>query len=137
MELPVRTPEQRAADLEKAAEVRKARAKVKQLLKQGSVTLPAVLKDAATDDTIAKMKVLALIQAMPGVGKVKATEIMGRHRDRGEPPRRRARIEPAAATRGRVRRVVSCPASHVCHCGVTGGTQVGNDRATQAPMTAT
>ena len=78
MELPVRTPEQRAADLEKAAEVRKARAKVKQLLKQGSVSLTVVLKDAATDDTIAKMKVLALIQAMPGVGKVRAVQIMGR-----------------------------------------------------------
>ena len=78
MALPTLTREDREAALLKAAEVRKARAEVKKLLKQGSVTLPAVLKDAATDDAIAKMKVLALVESMPGVGKIRAGQIMER-----------------------------------------------------------
>ena len=78
MALPTMTPEQRTAALEKAARVRTERAEVKKLLKQGSVTLPAVLKDGATDDAIAKMKVLALVESMPGVGKVRAKQIMER-----------------------------------------------------------
>ena len=75
---PVRSAEQRTAALEKAAWVRFQRAEIKKLLKQGAVTLPAVLKDGATDDAIAKMKVLALVESMPGVGKVKAGQIMER-----------------------------------------------------------
>ncbi len=78
MALPIRTPEQRAADLEKAARTRTQRAEVKKLLKQGTTTLPNVLRDAAEDDALGKMKVLALLLSMPGVGKVRATEIMGR-----------------------------------------------------------
>ena len=76
--LPTITPEQRAAALERAAQVRAERAEVKKLLKQGTTTLPAVLADAAHNDAIAKMKVLALILSMPGVGKVRAGQIMER-----------------------------------------------------------
>ena len=99
MALPIQTAEDREAALLKAAEVRKARAEVKKLLKQGSVTLPAVLKDAATDDAIAKMKVLALVESMPGVGKVRAGQIMERlqidpsRRVRGLGPNQRAALE--------------------------------------------
>lgn len=78
MALPTLTAEDREAALLRAAEVRKARSEVKKLLKQGSVTLPAVLKDAATDDAIAKMKVSALLEAVPGVGKVRRIQIMER-----------------------------------------------------------
>ena len=78
MAIPTLTPEQRAAALEKAAQVRAQRAEVKKLLKQGTTTLTDVLKDAATDDALAKMKVLALLQSMPGVGKVRAGQIMER-----------------------------------------------------------
>jgi transposase len=77
-ELPVRTPEQRAADLEKGVRARKQRAEVKRLLKQGTTTLPAVLAKAATDDAIAGIRVAALVQSMPGVGDVRAKQIMGR-----------------------------------------------------------
>jgi predicted dinucleotide-binding enzyme len=70
------TPEQRAAALEKAAQVRARRAEVKKLLKQGTTSLADVLY--AEDDAIAKMKVLAVVQSMPGVGKVKAGQIMER-----------------------------------------------------------
>jgi len=76
--LPPLTPDQRAAALEKAAKARKDRAEVKYNLKRGSTTLPAVLKQGMTDDTVGKMKVSALLEAMPGVGKVRARQIMER-----------------------------------------------------------
>ena len=78
MALPPLTPEQRAAALEKAAKARKDRAEVKNNLKRGGITLPAVLKQGQSDDTIGKMKVSALLEAMPGVGKVRARQIMER-----------------------------------------------------------
>jgi transposase len=76
--LPPLTPEQRAAALEKAAQARKDRAEVKAKLKHGSATLPQVLKEGQTDDVVGKMKVSALLESMPGVGKVRAKQIMER-----------------------------------------------------------
>jgi hypothetical protein len=76
--LPPLTPEQRAAALEKAAKARKDRAEVKNRLKHGSMTLPQVLKEGQTDDVVGKMKVSALLESMPGVGKVRAKQIMER-----------------------------------------------------------
>ena len=76
--LPPLTPEQRREALDKAAEARKVRAEVKSRLKRGITTLPAVLAEAESDDLIAKMKVSVLLQAMPGVGPVKARQIMER-----------------------------------------------------------
>ncbi|HEY3681858.1 MAG TPA: integration host factor, actinobacterial type [Streptosporangiaceae bacterium] len=78
MALPPLTPEQRAAALEKAAKARKERAEVKNKLKRGNVTLSDVLKDGQSDDVIGKMKVSALLESMPGVGKVRAKQIMDR-----------------------------------------------------------
>ena len=78
MALPPLTPAQRAAALEKAAKARKDRAEVKNNLKRGAITLPAVLKQGQSDDTVGKMKVSALLEAMPGVGKVRARQIMER-----------------------------------------------------------
>ncbi|HEY5018770.1 MAG TPA: integration host factor, actinobacterial type [Streptosporangiaceae bacterium] len=78
MALPPLTPEQRAAALEKAAKARKDRAEVKNRLKHGSMTLPQVLKEGQTDDVVGKMKVSALLESMPGVGKVRAKQIMER-----------------------------------------------------------
>ena len=78
MALPPLTPEQRAAALEKAAKARKDRAEVKNNLKRGNTTLTAVLKQGQSDDTVGKMKVSALLEAMPGVGKVRARQIMER-----------------------------------------------------------
>jgi hypothetical protein len=76
--LPPLTPDQRAAALEKAAKARKDRAEVKNNLKRGAITLPSVLKQGQSDDTVGKMKVSALLEAMPGVGKVRARQIMER-----------------------------------------------------------
>ncbi len=78
MALPPLTPEQRAAALEKAAKARKERAEVKNKLKTNDKTLPEVLKEGQTDDVVGKMKVSALLESMPGVGKVRAKQIMER-----------------------------------------------------------
>jgi transposase len=76
--LPPLTPEQRAAALEKAAKARKERAEVKNKLKTNDKTLPEVLKEGQADDVVGKMKVSALLESMPGVGKVRAKQIMER-----------------------------------------------------------
>ncbi len=76
MALPTLTPEQRAAALEKAAEARKARAELKNKLKHGGITLEQVLKDGQTNETVGKMKVSAVLESLPKVGKVKAKQIM-------------------------------------------------------------
>jgi transposase len=73
--LPTLSPEQRAAALEKAAEIRKARAELKEQLKQGKITLAAVL-ERADDEVVGKLKVSAVLQAMPGIGKIRAAQIM-------------------------------------------------------------
>jgi transposase len=74
--LPSLSPEQRAAALEKAAEVRKARAELKEQLKSGKTTLAAVLDRAEEDEFVGKLKVSAVLQALPGIGKIRATQIM-------------------------------------------------------------
>ena len=76
MALPPLTPEQRAAALEKAAAARKARAELKLRLKSGSTTLLDVLDSGETDDAVGKMRVVALLEAMPGVGKVRAQKLI-------------------------------------------------------------
>ncbi len=71
---PSLSPEQRAAALEKAAQARAERAELKGRLKNGSITLAQVLD--ATDPAAAKLKVVTLLESLPGVGKVKARRIM-------------------------------------------------------------
>jgi hypothetical protein len=73
---PTLTPEQRAAALEKAAAARKARAELKDDLKSGRATLKQLLTRAGSDDTVGKMKVLAVLESLPGTGKVKARRLM-------------------------------------------------------------
>ena len=76
MALPPLTPEQRQAALEKAAAARRERATVKNRLKHSQGSLAEVVQDGQTNDVIGKMKVSALLEAMPGVGKVRARQIM-------------------------------------------------------------
>lgn len=71
---PALSPEQRAAALAKAAEARTARAEVKNRLKLGSLSLAEAL--SSSDDTIGKLKVVSLLESLPGVGKVKARKLM-------------------------------------------------------------
>ena len=78
MALPPLTPEQRAAALAKAAEARRVRAEVKNRLKHSGASITEVIAAGPTDDIVGKMKVSALLESMPGVGKVRAREIMER-----------------------------------------------------------
>ena len=78
MALPQLTPDQRRAALEKAAAARQVRAEVKNRLKHSGASLAEVLDEASTDDAIAKIKVVDLLQALPGVGKVRAQQMMER-----------------------------------------------------------
>ena len=73
---PALTDEQRKAALEKAAAARKARAEIKERLKMGSLSLSELFALAANNETVGKIKVLALIESLPGVGKVKARRVM-------------------------------------------------------------
>lgn len=77
MALPQLTDEQRKQALEKAAEARRARAELKQQLKAGTLTLEQIL-EKSSEETIGKMKVAAVLEALPGVGKVRAKKIMER-----------------------------------------------------------
>lgn len=73
---PQLTDEQRRAALAKAAEARRARAEIKELLKTGSLTFPEVVERAESDDIIAGTKVSAIVVSLPGVGKVKGKRLM-------------------------------------------------------------
>ncbi len=76
MALPPLTPEQRAAALEKAAVARRERAAVKNRLKYAQGSLKEVIVDGKGNDVVGKMKVSALLESMPGVGRVRARQIM-------------------------------------------------------------
>lgn len=76
---PKLTKEQREAALAKAAEARRVRAEVKELLKIGSITFEELLERAATDELIAGMKVASVLPSLPGMGKVKAKRMMESH----------------------------------------------------------
>ena len=78
MALPPLTPEQRTAALAKAAEARRERAEIKTRLKHNGTSLHEVIKSGQENDVIGKMKVSALLESLPGVGKVRAKQIMER-----------------------------------------------------------
>ena len=73
---PQLTPEQRAAALEKAALARRVRAEVKERLKMGVLSLPDLFREMDANPILAKLKVVAVIESLPGVGKVKAKRLM-------------------------------------------------------------
>lgn len=99
MALPPLTPEQRAAALTKAADARRARAELKDKLKNSGTSLSDVLSAGETDEVIGRMRVSAVLEAMPGVGKIRAARIMERcgiapsRRVRGLGGRQRAALE--------------------------------------------
>lgn len=73
---PTLTPEQRTAALEKAAHARTVRAEVKAKLKMGSISLDELFDQSDRDDVLAKLKVAAVLESLPGVGKVRAKKTM-------------------------------------------------------------
>ena len=70
------TDEQRQAALEKAAEARRVRAELKESSRWASLSLTESSPTPARDDVVGKMKVLAVLESLPGVGKVKARRTM-------------------------------------------------------------
>ena len=73
---PALTPEQRQAALEKAAVARRQRAEVKEKLKAGSLTLAELFEQSDRDEILAKLKVVSVLESLPGVGKVRARRLM-------------------------------------------------------------
>ena len=78
MALPPLTPEQRQANLEKAAASRRERAEIKNRLKHSGASILDVIKQGQENDVIGKMRVIDLLQSMPGLGKVRAKAMMER-----------------------------------------------------------
>lgn len=78
MALPPLTPQERAAALEKAAAARRTRAELREQLKQSKITLADVFVAGERDEAIGKMRVSAVLESLPGVGKIRAQRIMER-----------------------------------------------------------
>ncbi len=70
------TAEERTAALKKAAAARSSRAEVKNKLKTGDATVAEILKAGDGDEAIGRLKVSELLEALPGIGKVRAGLIM-------------------------------------------------------------
>ncbi|WP_262853005.1 integration host factor, actinobacterial type [Mumia quercus] len=106
MALPPLTPEQRQAALEKAAAARRERAEIKNRLKHSGASLSEVLEEGQTNEVVGKMKVYDLLQSMPGLGKVRARQLMERigiadsRRVRGLGVKQIAALEQEFANRG-------------------------------------
>lgn len=73
---PPLTDDARRAALAKAAEARRVRADLKQALKAGELELADVLIRAESDEVVAMTKILTILEALPGVGKVKSRRTM-------------------------------------------------------------
>lgn len=78
MALPQLTPEQRQAALDKAAASRRERAEVKNRLKNSGASIMDVIREGQVNEVVGKMKVVDLLQSMPGLGKVRAKQLMER-----------------------------------------------------------
>jgi hypothetical protein len=76
--LPPLTPEQRQAALDKAAASRRERAEVKNRLKNSGASIMDVVHEGRDNDVIGKMRVVELLQSVPGLGKVRARQVMER-----------------------------------------------------------
>lgn len=75
---PKLTAEQRKAALAKSTAARQVRAAIKMRVKSGDLSLSAVLDLAHSDESIAKMRVVELLESFAGVGKIRALAILDR-----------------------------------------------------------
>jgi len=104
--LPPLTMEQRQAALDKAAASRRERAEVKNRLKHSGASIIDVLDQGQVNEVIGKMRVVDLLQSMPGLGKVRARQMMERlsisesRRVRGLGTNQIAALEREFGTRG-------------------------------------
>jgi hypothetical protein len=76
MAVPVLTNEQRIAASAKAVEIRTKRAAVRRQLKESKVSFAEVLSVADSDDVVSGMRVVTILESLPGIGKVKASSLM-------------------------------------------------------------
>lgn len=74
--VPSLSQQQRVHATATATAARRSRAAAKRRLKQGDATVEEVIADASHDPAIAKLKVRELLESMPGIGEVKAGQIM-------------------------------------------------------------
>lgn len=73
-QLPTITDEQRKEYLAKALEARRATSDLRKELKEGKLTL----EEAFDDPRAQRMRVRSLLMSLPGVGEVKAGQMMAR-----------------------------------------------------------
>ena len=70
------SPEQRAAALKRAAEMRAARAEYLGRVKSGDVSITDALKAGKGDSIVGRIRAKRLLMALPGVGAAKAQNAM-------------------------------------------------------------
>ena len=104
MALPDLTPEQRAQALEKATQARRRRAEVKNALKARSMNLSEVLELADSDEAVAKMKVVSLLESLPRVGTNTAAVLMDEYK-----------IAQSRRVRGRAFRLIRVHMAQLSH----------------------
>ena len=75
---PQLTPEERANALARAKFSRQVRAGVKLRIKDQELSIAQVLEIARDDEAIAKMRVLELVESVPGMGKIRAKALLER-----------------------------------------------------------
>ncbi|AQP47133.1 30S ribosomal protein S13 [Tessaracoccus aquimaris] len=76
MTIPQLSSEQLGAAREAATQARRARAELKDRVKNGELTFSKALDKALADDTLSRIKVIDLLRSIPRVGVTRATEIM-------------------------------------------------------------
>lgn len=76
MAVPVLTNEQRIAASAKAVEIRTKRAALRRQLKDSKVSFSEVLSVSNSDDIVSGMRVLTILESLPGIGKIKASALM-------------------------------------------------------------
>lgn len=107
MPVPALTHDQRVAASAKAVHIRTTRARVKTQLKSGQISLRDLLAVAQVDDIVAGMRVVSVLESLPGIGHVKAAALMERcgvaasRRLRGLGPHQAAALCSAIAGRKR------------------------------------
>jgi hypothetical protein len=74
--VPSLTGEQRAQALEKSLTARRARADVKNQQRASPDSLGKVIGQGQTDEMIGRMRVCALLESLPRIGKTRARQLM-------------------------------------------------------------
>ncbi|WP_309079802.1 integration host factor, actinobacterial type [Zhihengliuella sp.] len=80
--------EDRANARAKALRSRSRRAEVKEAFRQGVMDIGEILELGATDEAVGRLRVADLLEAVPGIGEVRATALMEKL---GISPNRRVR----------------------------------------------